>query len=221
MDWDNTIRRGWTIRDWALHLENRGLVSKETVANVEAILKRYALGRCTYPVMANTVLEAMARGLRGQSAAAIAAQAPLFVEGDRDNLYPFAPAALRELRARGLELVVVSGAPEEVLDAAAQEYGFSEIYGSAFDVRNDEYIGTVARNRATVEGKIDVVGLLFDDEGAELAIGDSEADLPLLERARLKIVVGNPKLARQVPGGLWIEPENPDIAPLLNAVDAA
>ncbi|HMI82019.1 MAG TPA: HAD-IB family phosphatase [Solirubrobacterales bacterium] len=221
MDWDNTIRQGWTIRDWTLHLEGCGLVPAETLRDVDEVIDNYAAKQCTYTEMANTVLRALASGLKGQSAAVVADQAPSFIKGDRGNFYPFAAEALRELRARGLSLVVVSGAPEEVLDAAAEEYGFAKVRGSVLDVSEGRYVGTVKKNRAVVEGKQAALGSLLGEQVAALAIGDSEADLPLLERARLKIVVGDRELAARVPGSLFIEPLDPDISPLLNAVDTA
>lgn len=220
MDWDNTLRRGWTIRDWSLHLGDQNLVTSGTVDHVEDVLRRYSEGRCNYTEMANSVLKAFAEGLRGQSVSAVAAQAPVFIKRDQANFYPFATEILNELRARGLSLIVVSGAPQEVLDAAAQEYGFAKVRGSVFDVRDGEYVGTVCQNRATVQGKRAVLAPLLGDRVAVLAIGDSEADMPLLERARLKIIVGDRELAETVPGSLFIEPQSPEIAPLLNAVDS-
>lgn len=221
MDWDNTIRPGWTIQDWARHLRGQDLVGAETVTNVEGVIERYAAGHCTYTAMANSVLKALAEGLKGQSAAAVATQAQAFVERDRGNLYPFADEALRELRARGLSLIVISGAPEEVLDAAAREYGFAQVRGSVFDVHDGEYVGSVGQNRATVEGKEAAVASLLAGRVAALAIGDSEADMPLLEQARVKIIVGDRELAERVPDSLLIQPEDPDTSALLDAVDAS
>jgi phosphoserine phosphatase len=219
MDWDNTIRRGWTIRDWARYLVGQDLLQDRTVSEVESVLERHAAGRCSYTVMADTVLQRFAEGLEGQSVDAVLAQAPSFIAGDRYRFYPFAEEALGELRARGLSLLVISGAPEEVLNAAATRYGFTEVRGSVFDVQNGAYVGTVKQNRATVRGKRDAIAPLLGDRIAALAMGDSEADMPLLERAHLKVVVGDRDLARRVPESIFLEPHQADISDLLEAVE--
>jgi phosphoserine phosphatase len=221
MDWDNTIRRGWTIRDWAHHLVKEDLLLSQTVSDVEAVLGRYTAGRCSYTEMADTVLQTFAEGLEGQSAAAVAAQAPSFIEGDRYRFYPFAEEALDGFRARGLSLLVISGAPEEVLDAAASRYGFTEVRGSVFDVKDGVYVGTVKLNRATVGGKGAAIAPLLGNALATLAMGDSEADMPLLERAHLKIIVGDRALASKIPESIFVEPDHADIPALLEAVDAS
>jgi phosphoserine phosphatase len=220
MDWDNTIRQGWTIRDWACYLAEQNLLQAEAVSNVEGVIERYTAGHCGYTQMANTVLKVFAEGLRGQSADAVAAQAPSFIEEDGDRLFPFAEEALHEFRARGLALIVISGAPEEVLDAAARQYGFAEVRGSVFNVKDGEYVGTVKHNRATVGGKETAIAPLLGTALAVLAIGDSEADIPLLEQARVKVIVGDRELAKKIPDSIFVEPRLSDISSLLEAVDA-
>ena len=219
MDWDNTMRAGWTIRDWAGHLENSGLIPAHTPVEVEAGIKRYATGAWTYARMAEAVLDALAAGLKGQSVALIAAEALVFVQGD-SRLFPFSEALLSALAARGMSLVVISGAPQEVLDAAASFYGLSEVHGTTFDVREGRYVGTVNQNRATAAGKRAATAALLGDSRASVAIGDSEADLPLLEKGKVSVVVGDSELARTVPNSLLLQTDDTDISPILKAIDA-
>jgi phosphoserine phosphatase len=219
MDWDNTIRSGWTIRDWAGHLKNNGLIPAHTPVEVEAGIERYATGTWTYARMAEAVLEALASGLKGQSSKLVAAQALIFVRAD-SRLFPFAKSLLSALAARGMSLVVISGAPQEVLDAAASYYGLSEVHGTTFDIRNGTYVGTVSENRATKAGKHEAATILLGKSRAFVAIGDSEADLPLLEKARLSVIVGDRKFARTVPNSFFLQPDDTDISSILQAIDA-
>lgn len=219
IDWDNTVRAGWTVRDWTLHLRGMDLVPARTSADVESIIERYNAGIWTYARMAEAVLQALADGLRGQSAGEVAAQAPVFIQRDQTGLYPFAKSLFAALGERGIDLVVISGAPEEVLSAAAQHYGLAHTHGTKFDIRDGRYLGTVAVNRATEAGKQDAVAPLLGNSPVCIAAGDSEADLPLLENARLSLVVGDPALASKLPNSLLIQPYDPDISTILRALD--
>jgi HAD superfamily phosphoserine phosphatase-like hydrolase len=219
IDWDNTARPGWTIRDWALYLENLTLVKPRTSSNVEAIIEQYNNGRLPYAEMAEQVLQALADGLRGQSAALIADQARSFIDHDKAELFPFARNLFSALTDRGVSLVVISGAPEEVLNAAAMRYGLDDIHGTTFEVRDGHYAGTIKVNRASRVGKRNAVVALVGESPASIAIGDSEADLPLLENSKLSLVVDNPELASMVPNSLLIKPYDSDISAILAAVD--
>jgi HAD superfamily phosphoserine phosphatase-like hydrolase len=219
IDWDNTVRPGWTIRDWARHLESLDLVSESTTASVDAIIEQYSAGHLSYEQMAEAVLQALADGLRGQSATLVAAQAPRFIENDKTHLYPFAKSLFAALSERGISLVIISGAPEEVLDAAALRYGLADIHGSTFEIRDGRYLGTIKINRASKAEKRNAVVTLLGKSSAFIAVGDSDADLPLLENSRLSLVVDSPQLASKVPNSLLIKPYDPDISAILNAMD--
>jgi phosphoserine phosphatase len=219
LDWDNTVRPGWTIRDWTYHLEKSNLVPASARSSVDAAIERYSIGEMEYAQMADEVLQALAIGLRGQSASLVAAQAPSFVESDRKCLYPFVRPLFDALSERGISLVIISGAPEEVLSAAAVQYELDGIHGTTFDIQNGHYLGTVKVNRSLAPQKQQTVSELVEGPPALIAIGDSDADLPLLESSQLSLVVDNPGLAGRVPNGLLIRPYEADIAMILRELD--
>ncbi len=219
VDWDNTVRPGWTVRDWTYHLEKASLVPTSARTSVDEAIERYSIGEIEYAQMAQEVLQALATGLKDQSASLVAAQAPSFVEHDRIRLYPFVQPLFEALSERGVSLVVISGAPEEVLNAAAAQYELDGIHGTTFDIQDGHYLGTVKVNQALEPQKRQTVSALVDGPPALIAIGDSDADLPLLESSQLSLVVDNPDLAGRVPNGMLIRPYETDIATILLKLD--
>ena len=132
-----------------------------------------------------------AAGLRGARIVQIRRHARDFVAQDSVGLRPFALQLFAALRERSVGLTLVSGAPQEILDALCARYEISSAFGTVFATREGVYLGTVETNRALREGKQKVVDSLKERPlHIELAVGDSESDLPLLSAARVAVVVG-------------------------------
>lgn len=216
------MRAGWSLIDWAERLAADALIPSQTFRELEAVQQRLRSGLASYTDFARLAAQTFANGLEHLEVATAESHARKFVEEDRVGLYPFATALLSALNARAVPAVVVSGAPTEILEACLERYGLAATYGTVFGQQNGVYSGHVDLNRALRDEKRAVVEeLLPDNRRALIAVGDSDSDLPLLERADLPVVVGDVSLSVRVPGSITMDPMNGDMTLVLQQLGGA
>ena len=222
LDWDNSLRQGWILVDWTAKLAETALLPETTLDQVRGVMDRYKDGGLSYGDFALAIPGLVAQGLRGASIEKVAASALEFVRDDPVGVRGFARPLLQALRDRSIASIVVSGAPQEILDACAACYGLDAVYGTTFGERLGHYSGEVMVNRAIASEKTIVVDqLVRDGHRVVMALGDSEADLPLLTAAELPIIVGDGMLAADIPNGMSFDPAESDIASILQKLDRA
>lgn len=219
IDWDNSLRDGWIIVDWAHDLARNRILPEQTARDLESTLRSYLAHTIPYSTMAEQMPSTLAGGLAGARVDDVVASAERFVEGDPVGLRPFASPLLEHLRAQSVCAIIVSGAPQEVLDAAVARYEFGDAFGTTLTQRDGRYVGTVDANRATGDGKRAILSdLLKRGMRVTLAVGDSDSDLPLLEQAALPVVVDNDQLAQRIVGAVMLDSGTDDISAITKAM---
>jgi phosphoserine phosphatase len=191
MDWDNTLRRGFTIVDWARFLTDRNLFNPTVFDDLAATAQNYAKGIISYRQLSDQAPSLYAKGLSGHNALEVRKVASTFVDRDRRSLFGFTEPLHEFLHRRNIELVVISGAPIEVLDAFGKILGWSRVYGVTVDTAEGCYLPTLLENPAGVAAKRSIVREVVYGSDTLLALGDSESDVPLLDVAACKVVVDN------------------------------
>ncbi|GAB3439295.1 hypothetical protein GCM10027436_21300 [Actinophytocola sediminis] len=121
-----------------------------------------------------------------------------FVARDRVSLFGFVDGLHRFLRQHDVEIVVISGAPAEVLAAYREIFGWRAAFGVVIGERGGAYTGKLARNPAGAGEKKRLVRQV-SAANALLAIGDSESDVPLFDAATCKIVVDSAGVIADAP----------------------
>jgi len=95
------------------------------------------------------------------------------------------------LTTNGIDIVLISGAPEVVLSAFQAYFPISKIYGLSIGVdfqnRSD---GTIQRNPGLCSEKQRIVNALQAKARIVLAVGDSVSDIPALTAASIGVFVG-------------------------------
>lgn len=211
LDWDNTLHDGWTLEPWVRFLVDRGQAPRSLAVEGEQLTRDYLEGRLDghsdLAHRANTLYAAASAGWRTADVDALVA--PFLDEVDRPLVFGFVPALLAWLVERGIEPIVVTGAPTELVRGYVEPAG-GRVVGLTLEEGDGRYLGSVRRNPGTGEEKSRAVAELVDD-GVEVALGagDSDSDLPLLEAGRRQLVMGNPALARRFPQtSLLVEPRS-------------
>lgn len=189
MDWDNTLRPGFTILDWSSYLASKHLFNKRYLRDLFDAISDYGAGKVSYLELSERAPELYALGLHGSNVAAVAGCASEFVENDRHSLFSFTSGLHEFLRRQQIEAIVISGAPIEVLHAYQKRFGWSAIFGVRVEVADGIYSASLTSNPAGAVAKETIVHQLGSDRKVLLAIGDSESDVPLLDAAQYKIVV--------------------------------
>ncbi len=223
LDWDNTLHDGWTLEPWVRFLVDRGQAPPRLAVDGEQLSRDYLEGRLgdssDLAHRANTLYAGAAAGWRLADLAALVA--PFVEEVDRALVFGFVPALLGWLVDRGIEPVVVTGAPTELVGGYVEPLG-GRVVGLSLEVDGDRYTGAVRRNPGTGAEKARAVAeLVGEGFEVELGAGDSESDLPLLVAGRRRLVMGNPGLAGRFPPAstLLVEPRTMSADELCERLD--
>lgn len=183
LDWDNTLRKGFTITSWTKYLCDREAIDKEAY---DKLLKQFELHqtkRISYKQLATSTTEIYAQALSGAQLGLIKKLAHSFSREDTDVL-PFTDKLFDSFMERKIETIIISGSPQIVLSQYAKRLGFSEIYGMDVEVVNGQYTGKVMQDFGA-EKKCIVKDICHSRKKMPLiAFGDSTSDEPLLSAAK-------------------------------------
>jgi len=120
-------------------------------------------------------------------------------------------AFLLMLANEDIDVEIISGCPSEILTAYIELLGHGRARGLSIAEEDGAYTGRIIINHASSEGKKIAVEEIADGNPVLLAAGDSQSDLPLFDRASIKLVFGNPQLLSSDPSALHLDPFGPAI----------
>ena len=210
LDWDGSLHRGLTLRSWTNYLAERQLLPEDVAGAIEERFAAHEQGDFPYGRLAVETPELYARGLEGVAQAELEACARSYVEDDSDALFPFARSLLESLVERGIETLLISGSPIETLALHQERLPIRRFWGITVGVRDGRYTGELELNPAEQTAKEDIISTGLGQARVVLAIGDSEADLPMLEMAEARIVVDNDDLFSDDEATLHLSPDSTD-----------
>lgn len=192
LDWDNSLHLGFTMGPW-MHALARDTAETAVADRFDRALADYEAGRMAYDAFALLAEELYTGLMDGRAVDDVEAVAERLVPVD--PLRPGTPELIATLRAAGVHPVLISGAPIEVLRAHAAALGIApdDVTGWTLERDRGRYLGRLAGgNTARGGSKAQIVaGLVARGADIVLGVGDSPADAPLVEAARI---------------GAWIDP---------------
>lgn len=207
VDWDGTVRRGYTLLQWMEHLTRRGFVAQSSLDKVSQAFLDHKQDKVTHDELAKRTAVIYGKSMAGLPVTVIGREAHPFMLKDKKRLFAESVQLLRHLRKREISIFIVSGAPAQVLSAYQKHYGFARVFGLELTTRNGCFTGLVAANPGISSGKRRVIsGINSTQAGmAMIGIGNSESDAPLFKEVKTRIVVDNPALSQAV-GSIHITP---------------
>ena len=208
LDWDGSLHRGLTLRDWTHYLGERDLLPDGIVDAIEERFAAYDRGELPYSRLAKETPELYARGLERVPQTELRAHARSYVERDVRALFPFSRVLLASLVEREIETLVISGSPIETLAVHQEVLPIRRFWGITVAVRDGLYTGELELNPAEQTAKERLISTAVEGTTVVLAVGDSEADLPMLEMAQARIVVDNGALLADREATLHLSPDS-------------
>jgi phosphoserine phosphatase len=185
LDWDGTLRDGWTLPGWLDVLSG----ATDLRRTFEADAQEYATGEISHDALVLQAQDLYLEALRPHDPDSVRKIATEFVAHDRGHLRPFAVHLLEQLHRLGLNPTVISGAPLFVLREYATFLPLKDVWG--LDVTYDGQKWEAGRNTGLSVVKASIVRELTEAHRVLVAFGDSQSDVPLLDAAELPVVVGS------------------------------
>jgi phosphoserine phosphatase len=197
VDWDGTIRKDFTIRSWARFLVNAGIASRQIIADLENLFALFSEGRISHDNLAKRSALIYAACLKNIAQEEINRYSTLFLKTDRKHLINTSLQLLSYLSQNGVDIVIISGAPSDVLVKYKDVLPLNRIYGLELEMKDGFYTGRAKTNPGTSSTKKRIIKMLLEPQGQNrvvLAMGNSSSDVPLFRAAPVRVVVNNPAL---------------------------
>lgn len=192
LDFDGTLRSGYTISAWLKFIQNSFELGYDFLSEFDELLKAYQKKNILYEELVVYAGEIYADACLGIHHNKLEALAEEFVKEDTLNIFPYTSELFEAFRESETSVFVVSGAPELPLKAYSKYLGIDEIFGLRLATTNDgECNGNIKINFGTANNKYSVVSNLAKQFTISVAIGDAESDWPILKHAKHNFNVGN------------------------------
>ncbi len=192
IDWDGTVRRGFTILDWMEYLYKHKIVGSHHIYKLKSYFQQYSDGGLSHDELAEITGNLYAKALRGKSYEKIRmlAEKYIWIWIDKKKLFKEIVSLLENLKSINIKTVIISGAPLEVLEQYAVILDFHKVYALKID-RNESgiYTGKVKENPgiSAVKGKI--IESLKNQYTIIYGFGNSESDIPIFKSAKHPILI--------------------------------
>lgn len=162
----------------------------DSFQEMENLKNAYENAQLSYEEFASQLINAYAHGVAGQSDVYISQLAKDFWNHSKSIAYPYTSELIQLIRPH-FSIVAISGSPTMALMPLLLEWNFDLVFATEIQTTPDKiYNGIVEANRATYEGKNNVVELLKTHTSPEIwkksiAFGDHPThDFPLLKNAQ-------------------------------------
>ena len=190
LDWDYTLRDGYTLTAWIEYLCAHHVVSDSLPASIASLQARYDAGKISHDEYAMAACLEYAAALRGINEDCPSALLPGFCREQAGLIYPFTELLFQLLHLENIDAIVVSGAPYLILKQYQEVFHIRKILAFEPEIRNGQYTGAANANYGF--HKENAVQLATELYGTApfLALGDSSSDIPLLLTAQHAVCIG-------------------------------
>lgn len=182
-DWDNTLRKGFTITDWMQYLFEKQVVSKEYYSNFMYQFELYNNHKIDYKKLSDNTTYIYANAITGKNVLEMENMAQDFCIKDQ-AVFSFTDKLFKKFRENNIEIIVVSGTPQMLLNYYSRLLGIDEAYGLVIGIAADCFVNVIQKDYGAY--KEDIVREICVSKGRLpiFALGDSIADAPLIDKAK-------------------------------------
>ena len=204
LDWDDSLRRGYSALAWVDFLYQEGLYDEKIYQDYRADFKRYKETR-DYETFVNNYAKRYALALKGRPLRQILDRAKRFVRGEQTHLSAYTLELLSYCTSHEIDLMVISGSPRVVIDEFFQNYPLVKTHAlePALDAQ-EVYTGEIVKLNGGREFRRNILDQYREQREVIMTIGDSPSDRYLLQNADLAFLVGNKIEVETRPGLLRV-----------------
>lgn len=151
-----------------------------------------------YESYVRSVVESFIQNIKGVSFDEVSAIAGEVIEEKKHRLYRYTRDLVQQLKSKGYYLLAISHSPFFIVEGFGYELGFDKVYGFFYETGpTGNFTGEVEdrdlilNKSAVLERAVRKAGLTLD---GSIGVGDTESDIPMLERVEIPIAF-NPNKA--------------------------
>ena len=200
LDWDNTLRRGYTLFSWIDYLVSNDIINQGIQDSMDESIRKYKMGEITHDDLSRQAGEIYASYIKGYRENDIVDSLTAYRKSDESQLHSFTESLFELLFKNDIKPIIVSGSPRHIISGYFAQFHLYKVFALEAQVNDGYFTGNVQANYGYNKGNL--ARRICNEFGAKpvLAFGDAESDFPMLESARFGFLVGNknqPVLARR------------------------
>ena len=183
LDWDNTIRNGYTLFSWIDFLVDRKILSYSLKEKERLLGEKYDQGVITHDQYADIACEYYAQELINRKISDIVNEVEGYMEIDRKSIFPFAEEIFSFLCEHNIKPIIISGAPRIILEQYRERFSIYEIMAVEPQSNGSGYTGKLEFNYGHEKAR--TIKKLKEKykEKPVIGFGDSLSDIPLLKES--------------------------------------
>ena len=188
LDFDNTLYDGFSRYDTAFELEKMGVVAKGLTKEIEDLQEEYESGQITYNQKFADDKKIFTKYYQGL----VYADLCKYVNQQFDleaKLFDFSKELVQTLQDKDYIVVLVSGAWDFILDKAQDVLNVDSYFGTEFSRNKEGFITDGYNQILDFEQKKLITAKLIKDAEQSVGIGDSAADVPILNQTDISILI--------------------------------
>lgn len=182
-DWDNTLRKGFTICDWVQYLSAKEVINVDFYRD---ILYQFELSNkhvITYQQLSDNTTNLYAKAITGINVSDIKRLGKIFCSQDH-AVFPYVCKLFNLFRQNNIEIIVISGTPHMLLEHYSKIFGIHKVYGMVIGVNENCFSGIIEKDYGIYKAEIVREICKVKREQPLFALGDSIADKPLIKAAK-------------------------------------
>lgn len=191
-DWDKTIQRSYSFLTWSNLLVDKNIIDKNyLMENERKILQPLRLGRLNNDELADKGMKLFCKYIKNANVEEVKKVNSEYRKENDKLIYSILKPIFIFLNKNNIKTIVVSGAPQEILELYKKEFKIDKIYGLKFDVENGNYSGSFEINTGMTINKEKIVNTICKSKEILFAFGDSISDIPMFKKAKYSFVNNN------------------------------
>lgn len=185
-DIDGTVFRSSLLIQLVEQLVKEDIFPKNAKEQYEPALLSWLSREGTYEQYIDKVVETFLENIKGVHYGEFADIGRRVVAVQSKYVYRYTRDLIQTLKKDGYHIVAISQSPKTVLDEFCRQYGFDKVYGRIYEIGpQDRFTGEVV-DEHIIQNKANIAKRVFDRNSElthtrSIAVGDTEADIPLLE----------------------------------------
>lgn len=183
LDWDNTLRKGFTIQAWMEYLHVRQIISDEYYVDFLHQFELYDKKTLEYNQLSDNTTSIYVKAIEGKDVLDIESAGRDFCVQD-NGIFPYVGRLFHDFRINRIEVIVISGTPQMLLEHYSKLLGIDEVYGLVVGVKEGCYTDIIERDYGACKSEIVDKICVAKGEKPIFAMGDSMADEPLINAAK-------------------------------------
>lgn len=208
-DIDGTIFRSSLTVELVNGFIKAGIFPKVAKKEMETDYLAWMNRQGHYDTFAKKLIEILFKYLPGSEKNAVDSVVDEVITWQKDRVYRYTRDLIKSLKEKSYTLIAISGSPSYIVQKFAREMGFDIAYGLPYEMQNGVFTGEVL-SMNPVEHKELVLQSIIDkyeidaDLSQSVAVGDTNADIPMLEMVGRPIAFNpNKELAEHAKAKRW------------------